>query len=240
MIHALRAFLDFCYLARCDVLDTQSLAAMQDALDRFHQYREIFRTCGVCSSFNLPHQHSLTHFIQMIQAFGTPNGLCSSITELKHIKAVKKPYRWSSHYQALGQMLLTNQRLDKLAVARVDFQRCGMLNGTCLSYALRLIQDWVSFIAYSNLYHLTNLFYYIAQDPNEGDDEDEDEAIGGDRGGENNDEDHDNNDDDDNDSNDEDGDVYLAKTIGIYICEPLNFSLLILLSCRSESISIGR
>lgn len=27
----------------------------------------------------------------MIQAFGAPNGLCSSITELKHIKVVKKP-----------------------------------------------------------------------------------------------------------------------------------------------------
>lgn len=139
MIRALRAFLDFCYLARRNVLDTQSLAAMQDALDRFHQYREIFRTCGICSSFNLPRQHSLTHFIQMIRAFGAPNGLCSSITESKHIKAVKKPYRRSSHYEALGQMLLTNQRLDKLAAARVDFQRRGMLNGTCLSYTLRLV-----------------------------------------------------------------------------------------------------
>lgn len=139
MIRALRAFLDFCYLARRNVLDTQSLAAMQDALNRFHQYREIFRTCGICSSFNLPRQHSLTHFIQMIRAFGAPNGLCSSITESKHIKAVKKPYRRSSHYEALGQMLLTNQRLDKLAAARVDFQRRGMLNGTCLSHTLRLV-----------------------------------------------------------------------------------------------------
>ena len=33
-------------------------------------------------------------------------------------------------------MLLTNQRLDKLAASRVDFARHGMLIGTCLSYAL--------------------------------------------------------------------------------------------------------
>jgi len=33
-------------------------------------------------------------------------------------------------------MLLTNQRLDKLAALRVDFARRGMLIGTCLSYAL--------------------------------------------------------------------------------------------------------
>lgn len=140
MIRALRAFLDFCYLARRDVLDTKSLAAMQDALDRFHKYREIFRTCGIRSSFNLPRQHSLMHFIQMIRAFGAPNGLCSSITESKHIKAVKRPYRRSNCYQALGQMLLINQRVDKLAASRVDFQRRGMLKGTCLSHSLRLVR----------------------------------------------------------------------------------------------------
>ena len=75
----------------------------------------------------------------MIWAFGAPNGLCSSITEPKHIKAVKKPYQRSSHYKALGQMLLTNQCLDKLAAAQVDFEKCGMLKGTCLSHALQFL-----------------------------------------------------------------------------------------------------
>jgi len=37
---------------------------------------------------------------------------------------------------ALSQMLLTNQRLDKLAAARVDFANRGMLEGTCLSSIL--------------------------------------------------------------------------------------------------------
>ena len=136
MICALQAFLDFCYLAHRDVLNTKSLAAMQDALDHFHKYQEIFQTWGICSSTNLPRQHSLMHFIQMIQAFGAPSGLCLSITESKHIKVVKKPYRQSSCYKALGQILLINQRVDKLAASRVDFQRRGMLKGTCLSHVL--------------------------------------------------------------------------------------------------------
>ena len=139
MIHMLHAFLDFCYLACHSILDTQSLAAMQDALNHFHQYWEIFCTCGICSPFNLPCQHLLTHFIQMIQAFCAPNGLCSSITEFKYIKAVKKPYWTSSHYEALGQMLLTTQCLDQLTAVQVDFQRCGMLNGTCLLHTLWLV-----------------------------------------------------------------------------------------------------
>lgn len=137
MIHALRAFLDFCYLARRNVLDTNSLKLMEDALERFHKYRTIFEECGIrVNGFNLPRQHSLMHYVQAIRLFGAPNGLCSSITESKHIKAVKKPWRRSNRFEALGQMLLTNQRLDKLAAARVDFQTRGMLQGTCLSAAL--------------------------------------------------------------------------------------------------------
>ncbi|KAG2150701.1 uncharacterized protein EDB93DRAFT_1327959 [Suillus bovinus] len=71
----------------------------------------------------------------MVRAFrallDAPNGLCSSITESKHIKAVKQPWRRSSKYNALSQMLLTNQRLDKVAAARVDFTTRSMLKGSC-------------------------------------------------------------------------------------------------------------
>ena len=59
--------------------------------------------------------------------FDAPNGLCSSITESRHITAVKRPWRRSNRYEALGQMLLANQRLDKLAAAKVDFWSRGML-----------------------------------------------------------------------------------------------------------------
>ena len=63
----------------------------------------------------------------LIQEFGMPNGLCSSITESHHIIAVKKPWHRSNHYEPLGQILLTNQRLDKLASACVTFTACAML-----------------------------------------------------------------------------------------------------------------
>ena len=133
MVRALRAFLDFVYIARRDIHDTHSLAALDDALRRFHLHREIFRTCGIrVKGFNLPRQHSLTHYVKLIRAFGAPNGLCSSITESKHIKAVKEPWRRSNRFEALGQMLLINQRLDKLAAARADFASRGMLKGASL------------------------------------------------------------------------------------------------------------
>jgi hypothetical protein len=136
MVRCFRAFLEFCYIARKDVHDEETLSDLQDAITRFHRYREIFITTGVRNDFNLPRQHSMTHYLGHIRAFGGPNGLCSSITESKHIKAVKKPWRRSNRFKAVGQMLLTNQRLDKLAALRVEFTRRGMLEGTCTSNIL--------------------------------------------------------------------------------------------------------
>ncbi|OBZ70718.1 hypothetical protein A0H81_09500 [Grifola frondosa] len=132
MVRAIRAFLEFCYLVRRNVHTLSTMDAMEDALDRFYKNRTIFQTTGIRDGFSLPRQHSLRHYLDMIWAFAAPNGLCTSITESKHIDAVKDPWRRSNRYEEVGQMLLTNQRLDKLAASRTDFADRGMLNGTCL------------------------------------------------------------------------------------------------------------
>jgi len=137
IVQAFSSFLDFCYIAQRNTLNETSLNELKEALGRFHHYRTIFQATGVRpSGFSLPRQHSLVHYSDTIWLFGAPNGLCSSITESKHIKAVKEPWRRSNRYNVLGQMLLTNQRLDKLAAARADFAHRGMLKGTCLSDAI--------------------------------------------------------------------------------------------------------
>ena len=87
MVKTLQAFLDFCYIIWHDVHNTQSLKALEDALDHFHKHHEIFQTsCVHPNDFNLPQSHAGVHYLCLIWAFGAPNGLCSSITELKHIK----------------------------------------------------------------------------------------------------------------------------------------------------------
>lgn len=89
---------------------------MDDTLNQFETKRFIFEDTGVRpDGISIPRIHSLQHYKEMVQLFGAPNGLCSSIVESKHIRAVKKPWRKSNKHHALGQMLLTNQRLDKLA-----------------------------------------------------------------------------------------------------------------------------
>jgi hypothetical protein len=127
MVRCFAAFLEFCYLVRRDSITESTLEAIKLALARFRTERAIFEESGVRFDFNLPRQHSLEHYRRNIQLFGAPNGLCSSITESKHIKAVKEPWRRSSHFEALGQMLITNQRIDKLSASWVDFASRGLL-----------------------------------------------------------------------------------------------------------------
>lgn len=136
VVRAFSAFLDFTYLVRRSVFTMDTLADIDLALARFHRHREIFQQVGVRPhGFSLPRQHSMMHYLRGIMLFGSPNGLCTSITESKHIKAVKEPYRRSSRNNALGQMLLTNQRLEKLVAARADFAARGMLAGSFLPMA---------------------------------------------------------------------------------------------------------
>ena len=112
---------------------------MQEALECFHMYHVAFETAGVRpNGFSLPRQHALVHYITGIHLFGLPNGVCSSITESKHIHAVKKPWRASSKNNPLPQILQANQRLDKLSAARSIFTSRHMLVGDVLADALGL------------------------------------------------------------------------------------------------------
>ena len=126
------AYLDFCYIARASTFTQLTLGCLDDALKRFHEHRKVFQLLGVrdptLAGFSLPCQHAMAHYHQHIKNFGAPNGLCSSITESKHISAVKRPWRRSSRHNAIHQIMKTNCRVAKLSAARSDFTARGMLN----------------------------------------------------------------------------------------------------------------
>jgi hypothetical protein len=128
VIQTFSAYLDFYYLVRQNVLDDNNLIEIQDALNRFHAARMIFQQLGIRPNrFSLPCQHAMKHYAAHIQNFGAPNGLCSPITESAHIHFVKRPWRRSSRNEPMEEMLIINERIDKLAAARTDFSQHGML-----------------------------------------------------------------------------------------------------------------
>ena len=134
MVKCIAAFLDFCYLVRQSTHTEATLQQIDDALTDFHRYRVIFKTLGVRkeNGLSIPRQHSLVHYKETIQLFGSPNGLCSSITESMHIRAVKEPWRRTNKYQPLGQMLVINQRLAKVAALQSFLEKHDLLDGPLL------------------------------------------------------------------------------------------------------------
>ncbi|EDR13606.1 uncharacterized protein LACBIDRAFT_322663 [Laccaria bicolor S238N-H82] len=134
MVQCLSAFLDFCYIARHNAITYEGLQELEASLEHFHLLRQVFIDTGVWVDISLPRQHPLVHYARSMCLFGSPNGLCSSITESKHIKAVKEPWRRSSRYNTLIQMLWTISQLDKMAAARSMFTSKGMMKGSTLSY----------------------------------------------------------------------------------------------------------
>jgi hypothetical protein len=134
MVRCIAAFMDACYIARKNAITAPTLEHFRESVERFHELCNIFIEAGVRANISLPRQHVLAHFYYAMKFFGSPNGLCSLITESKHIRAVKEPWRRSSRYKALIQMLRTIIWMEKMAWLRQTFLDHGMLFGTTSSY----------------------------------------------------------------------------------------------------------
>ncbi|KAN0134193.1 hypothetical protein V8E53_007965, partial [Lactarius tabidus] len=131
MVRSIATFMDACYIAWRNAIDSSSLEHLRGAVETFHQLHSVFIETGVRTAISMPCQHALKHFYHAIHLFRSPNGLCSSITESKHIEKVKKPWRRSSQYQALTQMLRMLQHMDKMSALHQHFEGSGMLQGFC-------------------------------------------------------------------------------------------------------------
>lgn len=137
MVKCLAVFLDMCYIFRRNGITISAIEKAQGLLSKFHQLRNIFVERGARTHTSLPRQHALSHFIVSIVDFGSPNGLCSSITESRHISAVKEPWRRSNRFNALAQMLVTIVRLDKINSLHRLLSLHGYLDGS-VSYGMAL------------------------------------------------------------------------------------------------------
>ncbi|EPQ55320.1 hypothetical protein GLOTRDRAFT_93794 [Gloeophyllum trabeum ATCC 11539] len=113
MVECFAALLNFCYLALQSAHDNDTLALMQKSLDQFHQHRTIFE-----------------------EAASVPMASCSlNIWTLHNSNQKIWLSKWSLK-NVLGQMLVTNQCLEKLAVMCAVLEGCGMLKGSVLADAM--------------------------------------------------------------------------------------------------------
>lgn len=111
---ATRGLCDFAYIAEYKQHNSSTLQYLQDALDMFHEHKDVFIRQGCRTDFDLPKLHSLQHYIDSIRLFGTVNNYSTETTERLHIVYAKNPYRKTNHNEPLPQMTGNMERIEKV------------------------------------------------------------------------------------------------------------------------------
>ncbi|KAF7292558.1 hypothetical protein MIND_01153100 [Mycena indigotica] len=114
LLSAVRGLLDFVYLAQYPMHTDETLGLMDDALQTFHENKQIFVDLGVRSNFNLPKLHSTTHYTAFIRLFGTTDNTNTEYTERLHIDLAKDAYRSTNFKDEFPQMTLWLERKEKV------------------------------------------------------------------------------------------------------------------------------
>ncbi|KAF8958698.1 hypothetical protein BDZ97DRAFT_1591405, partial [Flammula alnicola] len=114
-IAAVTALLDFIYIAQYPAHDSITLGYLQDALDRFQANRDYFITTLVRDNFNIPKFHSLLHYIEAIEYFGTTDNYNTEMFERLHIDFAKHGWRASNQRDEFPQMIRWLSRQEKIA-----------------------------------------------------------------------------------------------------------------------------
>jgi len=114
LVRAVRALLDFLYLAQYQCHTSETIDHLRDALSAFHEHKAIFTELGVRETFNLPKLHSLTHYVSSILLFGTTDNYNTEQTERLHIDFAKEAYRATNRKDIYSQMTTWLQRCEKI------------------------------------------------------------------------------------------------------------------------------
>ena len=114
LIRSTRAILDFFYLAQYPIHTSETLVALENALDDFHSNKYIFEILGIRNDFNIPKLHFLVHYPQAIKLFGTTDNYNTEATERLHIDFAKDAYQATNHKDEFVQMTKWLERQEKI------------------------------------------------------------------------------------------------------------------------------
>lgn len=99
-----KAVLDFIYFASFHCHTSETLTAMELALESFHRLKDIFVRLGIRADFNISKIHSMSHYIDTIRSRGSADGFNTESPERLHIDYAKDAYRASNRRDYLAQM----------------------------------------------------------------------------------------------------------------------------------------
>lgn len=89
LVKAVRALLDFLYLAQYPIHTDETLVFVDDGLEQFHENKDIFIDLGLREAFNIPKLHFAKHYVNFIKLYGTLDNFNTEYTERLHIDLAK-------------------------------------------------------------------------------------------------------------------------------------------------------
>ncbi|KAH7904046.1 hypothetical protein BJ138DRAFT_1019687 [Hygrophoropsis aurantiaca] len=120
VLRAVKSIINFIYYASLHTQTTLTLAALKQALDDFHSYKDVFIKLGArnATHFNIPKIHALDHYFKLIRLFGSADGFNTESPERLHIDFAKDAYRASNKKDYVNQMriwLSRQENVDRFA-----------------------------------------------------------------------------------------------------------------------------
>jgi hypothetical protein len=125
----LRALLDFIYLSQDTVHNTESLKAMDNALRRFHENKDILVELGIRQHFQVPKLHSLLHYTHSIALFGTADNYNTEQSERLHIDIAKHAYGATNFKDESKQMTTWMERKETMRQHEAFINWCQCTSG---------------------------------------------------------------------------------------------------------------
>ena len=114
LLRAVRALMDFTFLAQYPVHTSETLELLEGALSQFHEYKSIFVDLGIRRHFNLPKLHFASHYVDLIKLYGTTDNFNTEYTERLHIDFAKDAYAATNHKDEFTQMAIWLERKEKI------------------------------------------------------------------------------------------------------------------------------
>ncbi|KIL57866.1 hypothetical protein M378DRAFT_87323 [Amanita muscaria Koide BX008] len=114
LLNAVRGLLDFITISQYPIQSDESLQSLNNALQLFHDNKDVFIDLGIRDHFNIPKLHSCRHYAAAIVLYGTTDNYNTQFTERLHIDFAKQAYKASNAREELFQMTTWMERNEKL------------------------------------------------------------------------------------------------------------------------------
>ena len=95
-VKATRLLLDFIYLSQYSSHSDETLQYLDEALQAFHNEKQVFQDLAPEINFDISRLHSLLHFSQSIQLFGATDNYNTKQFEQLHINFAKDAFHASN------------------------------------------------------------------------------------------------------------------------------------------------